>query len=142
MIDLDNLNKLTIDQLRALASQHGVIVHHRMKEDTLIKHISEKMMAPQVNKKELKHVAELPKTTPKINTEEEIREACAKYFSKEGYQATFKDDIWHFKYAGSEDSGHMSVPLRIIRMKAEQVSHGARKPMTMNFDGDKIFAAG
>lgn len=143
-MNFENLNKLPIEELRSLAAKQGIKVHHKMKPETLAKAIAASATEPQVNKtkEQLKHTAELPKAPAKINTEEEVRDVCQKFFAKEGYEAIFKDEIWHFKYNGSEDSGHMSVPLRIIRMKAENVSRGARKPITMTFDGERIFAAG
>lgn len=141
-MNFENLTKLPIEELRTLAAQHGIKPHHKAKPETLAKQIIDKVVNPAPKKQEMQHPAQKPAAAPVINTEEQVREACKAYFSREGYEVTFTGETWHFKYAGAEDTGHMSVPLRIIRMKAESVARGARKPVTINFDGERIMAAG
>lgn len=138
-MNFENLTKLPIEELRVLAAKHEIKVHHKLKSENIAKLIIDKVTNPQ---QELKHPAAQPKQATKVNTEEEVRQACEKFLSKEGFIATFKEDTWNFKFAGAEDSGHMSVPLRIIRMKAENVSRGARKPPMVTIDGERIMAAG
>lgn len=140
-MDFSNLKNLPLDQLKVLARQYGVSTRGKIKQETIAKKILEAATAPQ--KSEMKHAAEQPKTALKINTEQEVREACIKYFNANGFEAIFKDDTWHFKCRGAEDCGHMSVPLRIIRMKAEMVARGARHPIMLgkNVNGEDVMAA-
>lgn len=146
MNNFDNILQLARDgkkqELLELARTQGLKVHHSCKPQTIaeaiINHVTQPVAQPQ-----MKHPAEMPQAAPrKINTEEEVL-AAIKPFMKEGFDAKFYEDgTWHFRYKGSEDSGHMSVPLRVIRMKAESVSHGARAPKMMKAeDGAMIFAA-
>lgn len=129
-VNFENLKLLKLEQLRELAVKQGVTFHHNAKEDLLIRLILE---AANAQPDALKHpAANAPKEEMRLNTEEEIREACKRYFEKPGFEAMFRDDdTWHFRYKGAEDSGHMSVKLRVIRMKAETVAGGARKMVTV-----------
>lgn len=137
-MNFDNLSKMPLQELRVLAAQHGIKAHHKAKPETIARQIIEKVSEP---KQEMKHVAEKPKEAV-LNTEEQVREACRPYMAKDGFNAVFTDTTWHFSCRGSEDTGHMSVPLRIIKMKAEMVSHGARKPVMISIDGVSMMAAG
>lgn len=138
-MNYDNLQKLELPELRTLAIQQGMTPHHRAKKDTLIRQIIEHVTQPPV-KKDMKHPAEQPPKEAKLNTEADVSEAI-KPFMKEGYQAIFTEENWHFKYKGAEDCGHMSVPLRVIRMKAESVSRGARNPKMVKIDGEMVLDA-
>lgn len=131
------------DELVQLAISQGLPKpHHKAKPETIaeliINHVTQPPKSP-----EMLHPAEKPQAAPaKIHTPDEVREACKAYFDKPGFEAIFnEDDTWHFKCRGAEDSGHMSCALRVIKMKAETVSHGARKMVTMKFDGEEIMRA-
>lgn len=119
-----------IKELRVLAAQYGIKTGPRSKAETIAKLIVEHITQPPVKPQEqLKHVAELPKEAPTINTEEQIRDAIKAYTAKPEFFVQFPgDDTWLFRCRGAEESGHMSCALRVIKMKADSVSRGARKP--------------
>jgi hypothetical protein len=127
-----------VKDLRMLAAQYGIKVHHKAKAETIAKliveHVTEKP------KESLKHVAEKPKPAEVIHTPEEVNEVIKAFSAKEGYVVEYPgDDTWIFKYKGAEESGHMSTPLRVIRMKAESVSRGARRIVTVkNENGQDV----
>lgn len=141
MNHIAHINKLVADGNRdalvQLAISQGIAkVHPRAKCETIARQIADKISAPPVQ--QLKHPAE-QQTAPVLpmNTEADVRRACKQYFEKEGFEAIFRDDdTWHFRYRGAEDSGHMSVLLRVIRDKAMVVAGGARRLVTdsKNFD--------
>lgn len=139
-MDINNLYKLPIEELRTLAVQHGIKPHHKAKAETIAKLIIDAVTNTKTQDT-MKHESQIEKGPAKINTEEEVRQACATHFAKEGFLARFDDDNWYFSCRGAEDSGHMSVPLRVIKMKAENVSRGARSPAMVSIDGEKIMAA-
>lgn len=129
--------------LHELAATQGLKIHHNMKNCQKIGQAILDAVQTQ-SAPVLKHPAELPQPEPmKTNSEEEIRSVCKQFFDKPGFEALFRDDdTWCFRYKGAEDSGHMSVPLRIIRMKAGTVAQGALQPRMMKAeDGSLIFAA-
>lgn len=129
-----------LDELRALAVSQGLNYHPRMKADTVAKLILDKVANPVKQEQTLKHAAEKPKLVEAVtNTQEQIRAACKAYLDKPGFEATFNEDgTWHFRYRGAEDSGHMTVPLRIIQRKAQSVSEGRRQLMGVAEDFGKI----
>lgn len=140
-MNYDNLKEMELPALRTLAIQQGMTPHHRSKKETLIRQIIEHVKQPPV-KAEMKHPAESAQEAPKKNTQEEILAAIKPFIEKkEDFQAIFTADTWHFKYKGCEDCGNLSIPLRVIKMKAHSVSHGARSPRKMKFDGDTILSA-
>lgn len=115
-----------LDGMRDLARSQGVKFHHNAGVKTLGQAVLDAITQVPAQT-ELKHPAAQPAPVEAhIHTEAEVRERCAKWFNKEGYVAKFENDTWHFKYKGAEDSGHMSAAMRVIMMKAENVSLGAR----------------
>lgn len=143
-IDFNRLKEMPIDDLKQLAVKEGVTFHHRIsKPETLAKLIIEHVTQPQ-KAPEMKHPAEQPtKAAPVLNTEDEVREACERYFAKDGFRAEFEDDTWRFRYKGAEDSGHMTVPLRVIKMKAMSVAQGAKRPFIVKNElGQEVMLAG
>ena len=132
-----------VADLRTLAAQYGIKTHHKAKAETIAKAIVEHV-TPKPQAETLKHPAELAKPALVIHTEEQVREACAAYFRIDGFVAKFPgDDTWYFARKGAEESGHMSSPLRVIKMKAESISKGARKPFIVkNADGADVMMAG
>lgn len=129
-----------IAELRQIAMTQGLTPHHAMKAKTVAKMILDKVANPVKQEQALKHPAEQTKKAEAVlNTQEQIEFACKAFFVKEGFKATFNDDgTWHFAFRGAEDSGHMTVPLRVIKMKAEMVSHGRRQLMAVAEDFGKI----
>lgn len=139
ILQLGRTNKL--DELRQLAITQGLKPHPRAKAMTLAQAIIDHVTQPPALK-EMTHPAERPQAAIAMNTEAEVRAACAEYFNKQGYEAIFRDDdTWHFRYKGAEDSGHMSVLLRVIKLKAMTVAQGAHRLRKMKFDGEEIIAA-
>lgn len=124
-------------ELMQLAVSQGLSPHHRCAPETIAKMIMDNMVNPVPTVKHQEETSKIidVKKEPKLNTEDEIRIACKKYFDKQGFVAEFTDETWHFKCRGAEDSGHLTVPLRVIVMKAEMVSYGRRSPMGLtDFD--------
>lgn len=150
MNNFDNILQLARDgkrdELVHLAITQGLPKPHpRAKPQTIAQQIIDHVTTPaRAQPEHMKHPAEKAQPAPlKINTEAEVREVCAPYFNKEGFQAIFRDDdTWHFRYKGAEDSGHMSVPLRVLKMKAMSVAQGAHRLVTMKFDGEEVMRAG
>ena len=145
MIDMGSLERMPIDQLKTLARQQGVIFRGNPSPKTLAQKIVAHVHDPSANihkkAKEMQHVSQVAeKKEAKWNTPEEIREAVKKQLDKEGFEAVFTDETWHFKFRGCEDTGHLSVPLRVIKMKAENVGYGARALPMVNIDGDRIMS--
>ena len=128
-MNFEELKSRDVKSLRELAAQYGIRTHHKNTAETVAKLIFE-FVANQPKVEAMKHPAEMPvKAPPKMNTEAEVREAIAKQLEKPGFVAEFlPDDTWYFKYKGAEESGHMTVPLRWIKIKAEGVARGAVNP--------------
>lgn len=146
MTPIDHIQKLVdannVDELKNLAATQGLKIHHRMKNaQKIAQAIIDKIAEPP--KHDLRHPAEKNNPKPiRINTEEEVREVCKRFFDKPGFIAIFNDDdTWHFKCKGAEDSGHMSVPLRVILWKAESVARGANAPRMVKIDGETMMSA-
>ena len=142
-----NYNELIsrdVKDLRVMAAQYGIKTHHKNTAEKIAKLIIEHVSNPKPQVETLKHVAETPKPAALVHSEDEVREVIKNYAAKEGFSVQFPgDDTWIFKYKGAEESGHMSVPLRVIRMKAESVSKGARRMVTVkNSDGHDVMMAG
>lgn len=134
-----------IKDLRILAAQYGIKTHHKAKTETVAKLIVEHIATPPVKPVDaLKHVAEAPKPALVIHSEEAVRELLAKYLEKEAFTLTFPgDDTLIMRCRGCEESIHMSALLRVIKLKADTVSRGARKPfMVKNTDGNEVMMAG
>lgn len=131
-------------ELRILAAKYGIRTHHKFTADKLAKLIVEHITAKPVQTESMKHMAEAPKAPSLVHTEEEVLDVIKAYAAKEGFQVKFPgDDTWIFKCRGAEESGHMSCLLRIIKMKAESVSKGARKPFIVkNSNGEDVMMAG
>lgn len=120
------MNIDNIEQARDLAKKMGLRVHHKSSMPTIIKQIMEAQKAPIA--KPMEHKAEKAVTPEITNTEEQVLEAIKPYLTVDGFTAQFlSDNTWVFKRGKAEDSGNMSIPLRVIRMKAENVSRGTRQ---------------
>jgi len=128
-MNFDELKSRDVKDLRKLAAQYGIPTGPRSKAETIAKSIVEFVMnQPKLD--QLKHPAEQPAPqVANLNTEEDVRKVIAKYLEKPGFTASFGDDntLW-FKCRGAEECGHMSVPLRVIKSKAESLSRGAIAP--------------
>lgn len=85
----------------------------------------------------MKHVAERPaQTVEHSNTPEGVLAAVQHLIDGKGLTATFMDNDTTviFKCGGVEESVNLSIPLRVIKQKAENVSRGTRRLMSMGRD--------
>lgn len=123
----EELQALPLERLKEIASSLNITVHHKAKPETIIHQI---MQQPKAYLDDaMKHVAELPKDATIHNTPEMVTEAIKEFASKEGFKVQFlEDNTWYFAYKGSEESGNMSIPLRIIKEKARFVARGRIAP--------------
>jgi hypothetical protein len=121
---MTTLNEMSIEQVRETAMKLGIKPHHKAKKETIINQINQQ---PNAYKAQVMGENYDKMAPAHVNTEEDVRQACQKFFEKEGFNALFpKDGTWIFQYKGSEESGNMAIPLVIIRNKAENVSRGKR----------------
>ncbi len=140
-MDFNELKSRPIEDLRLLAAKYSIKTHHRAKAETIAKLIVEHITAKPSDT--LKHVAETPKAPIVIHTQEQINEVIAPFAKKEGYVVQYPgDDTVILKYKGAEESLHMSSGLRVIRMKAESVSKGARKIHMIDIGDGPVMAVG
>lgn len=140
-MNFEELRSRPLADLRLLAAKYSIRTHPRHKAETIARLIVEHIQTKP--KDALQHVAEKPVKPLIINTEEDVRKAIEPYASREGFEVIFPgDDTWIFKRKGAEESGHMSCSLRVIRMKAESVSKGMRKPAMIDLGDGPIMAVG
>ena len=127
---LQQLKMMSREQLVDTAKQQGLKVHGKAKPETIINQIMANMVPPtQTDKAEPK-----AKPAPVVdhNTEEDVLKAVQKLVDR-GLEVKFPGDgTWHFKCRGAEDSGNLSIPLRVIVMKAGTVAQGARRIRTQS----------
>lgn len=136
-MNIQDLPTLTLVDLRKMAAQYSIRVHPRHSAESIATMIKEQIMKPA----NMQHVAERPKAPTHISTENEVNEAIKGFVEKKGLEVVYPgDDTCIFKCKGAEESVHLSTPLRVIKMKAETVSHGARKPRVVKFDGELILS--
>lgn len=126
-------------ELQSYLDARGVPYDKRWGEEALKAKINEYEMnnKPQVNdavKTVDQHHAE--KVVESVyHTQEEVEKAIEKFLNMDGFQARFTETDWHFSCKGASEAGNMSVPLRIIKQKAENVSRGRRGIQTLGRDG-------
>lgn len=128
-------------ELRQLAAKYGIKTHHKHTAETIAKLIVEHIAKPPVQPVEsMKHVAELAVTPNVVHSEEQVRETIKAYAGKDGFFLNFPgDDTVIMRYKGAEESIHLSAALRVIKMKADSVSKGARRMITVkNSDGNDV----
>lgn len=143
MLDFENLKNLPIAELRQLAVAQGLTPHHRAGADTIIKQIVEHVTALAPSMASRDHPAIVGQSEKiSVNTRDQIMDAIKDYASVDGFKIDFDEPAgtWRMRYKNSEDSGHMSVPLRIIKMKAESVVR-ARTPLMIDLGDGPIMAA-
>lgn len=137
---MNNLNSLSIDELRLVADKLKIKYHHLAKEETLIKLINQQNESRIEDA--MKHPAQVEVQPVKYNTQEEILKAVEKYIEK-GVQVDFDeaDNTWTFRYNGREECGNMSVPIRTIVQKADNVSKGKLMPRGFRDGKDTVLWA-
>ena len=115
---------MTEDTVKKVAKKLNI----KHNADAPVEHI-QNMIAQQPvasQRDAMRHVAETTAQPVFYNSPDEVEAAIEKY-KKEGFVAKYGDDnTWYFSYKGCEDSGNLSIPLRVIVMKAEMVSKGRR----------------
>lgn len=136
-----------VEDLKMLAAQYSIKVHPRAKAETIAKLIVEHVQTPA--RDPMQHQATKPAKPVYNNTPEEVQEAITRFTAKEGFTVEFPgDNTWIFKFKGAEESGNLSIPMRVIVMKAESVSKGKRSLRGMKGDplngtyGDNILMVG
>ena len=116
----------TEQEIRDIAEKLNIKAHHKAKPETIVNQILQQGQAYVADA--MKHPAE--RSNPVIsyvNTPDDVRNAIKHIASKDGFECRFLDDnTWHFRCKGAEDSGNLSIPLRVIVTKAEMVSRGKR----------------
>lgn len=124
-ISREELLLKTREELVEIAAKFNIDPHHRSKPETIVEQILEQAM--HLNKpKESAPQKEKPILV--FNTQEQVLEAIEHYLSKDGFVCRFlPDNTWYFSFQGREESGSMSVPLSIIKIKAMNVAKGAIK---------------
>lgn len=123
--NLDNLRTLSRDQLAEIARQSGVRVHHKAKPETIIKQITDKVFLPP--KVEQKHEAEKPMAPVFHHTQEDIEEALKDIKARIPdfiSEYNVSENTVHFRCRGAEECLNLSIPMRVIKMKASNISRG------------------
>ena len=123
----EELELKDITEIKKIAADLNIKPHARAGKATIIDKI---MQQPKAYIAEVtRHKAELSEEPTQFYTREQVEHAIRPFLQKPGFEAKFSDDgqTWHFRCKGAEDSGHMSVPLRVIVQKAQTVSGGARR---------------
>lgn len=139
MIDLAALRGLPISELRVMAAQYGISVHHKAKAETIVGLIVDAVAAQQRNMQQKKGERVMEKVV--ICSEERVRELIEPWASKDGFKVTFHgDDTVTFSYKGAEESVHLSAREKVIRTRAEIVARGARNPRMMTLDGERMLS--
>ena len=137
-MNFDNLKTMSREQLVQLANTQGVPVHHKAKPETIIKAIMDKTLTPQQTQS-LQHAAEKPVAPVVKHTAEEVEAAIASIKARvPAFQASYTEDNWHFKCNGVEEVGNLAIPLRVIVMKAGNVSKGRRVMRRLSDFGDIV----
>lgn len=132
----EELATKSLEELRDIAAKLNVKVHHLAKEDTIINQIMQQPVAFVSDA--MQHPAQKPVAPVHNNTPEAVLTAIKHFVEKEGFEAKFPSDgTWVFRYKGAEDSGNLSIPMRVIVQKAEMVSRGKRSLLGFK-DGNEI----
>jgi len=131
---LSELNEKDIQELRVIAAKLDIQVHHKAGKDKIIGEIAEKLAAQNKPKQRLDKVVEV-KTFH--NTEEEVREAIAEHFTKDGFDARFlADNTVIFSFKGVTESCNLDIPLKHIVTAATRVITTSRMKLRAFEDGE------
>jgi lysophospholipase L1-like esterase len=116
---MEDLSTKTRDELVAIAKKLNIKVHHMAKPETIINQINNQPKAFVADA--MLHPAQMQAPESVNNTKEAILNAVQQYVDK-GLEVTFNPDMtWTFSFKGYQESGHASVPLRVISQRAEYV---------------------
>lgn len=139
---MEDLSSKTREELVEIAEKLKIKVHHKAKPETIIHQITQQPKAYQ--EAAMSHPATSSVAPVIENTEEVVLDAIKAYTAKEGFSAKFPGDgTWIFSFKGTEESGNLSIPLRIIKQKAESVARGRRGPPMIKspYDNSLILSA-
>lgn len=140
-MNADTLKTKTRAELLEICANLNIKAHHKAKDETLIERI---LSQPVAYQNEAMRPAADRIAPDHDNTPDQVLEAIKTYAAKDGFKANFNEDqsTWHFSYRGREDSGTLKMPMKVIVMKAEQVSRGAlHPPMDKDRNGPFMWAA-
>ena len=133
-VDLSALPARTAEQNRELALQMGLSPHWKAKNETIIKMICDSLtpQRPVEVSAPVKQTLEIV-----INTEQQVLDAIEPFTKRQpAFKVAFpQDGTWIFECKGASESGHLSVPLRVIKQKAESVSRGRLVPFIVGREG-------
>lgn len=143
-MNFDNLKAMSKEQLRELAGKQGLKIHHSAKPETIIKHIMEAALTPQP-KPAMQHQAEKPQRPVDHNTQAEVEEALADIKRRIPEFKTIyneEENTVHFRCKGAEECVNLAIPLRVIKMKAQNISRGKLALIGLNDHFDRTTAGG
>lgn len=137
--DLTKLDSMSREQLMAIADQSNVRVHHKAGAEKIKEAIINQVMQPP--KEELKHAAEKPKAPVFHHTPQDVEELVSKIKERvPQFRTSYseEDNTWLFQWVSEsgrvmrEESGNLSIPPRVIKIRAETVSRGPLLLRSMN----------
>jgi hypothetical protein len=135
-MNFNALKDLSREQLVELAGKQGLSVHHKAKPETIVKQIMDNTLVQQTPHN-MQHPAEKVVAPVVKFTPEQVEEAIASIKARvPAFQSSYTEDNWHFKCNGAEEVGNLAIPLRVIVMKAGNVSKGRRMMRRLTDFGD------
>lgn len=148
MLDLTEKN---MNELRAMAKELGLPMIQHEKADqlrariviTMEPGVIDALTAPDLHPVQLKKKAEI--NPPVMLTPEQVMKALEPFKSKiklqfyddEGNPSLTSATTWCVKNGPAEDSGSLSVPLKWIVFKAQEIAN-ARFPAVINGEFDQV----
>jgi uncharacterized Zn finger protein len=129
------LTNKSLDELRAIAKELNIKVHHAAKEASIIKLIE----AQQPHRVEAAQ-AEVVKVKPDVEvlTPEVVNKALAPLTEKRSdFEVMFLNDgTWLFRIGKREESGNMQIPLQVIKRRAELFCRQGRSATILGREGN------
>jgi hypothetical protein len=123
-MDVSKLLAMEKKDLLRLAAEHGLQVHFNSKNETIAQAIIDSIQK-KPNKGDVVEKQEVKEAI--ACTKEEIETAIKSIKeTRPDFKAIYTDSTWWFSFKGAEDSGNLSIPLRVIVDKARIVAQGAR----------------
>jgi len=114
-----DLSNKSVEDLRVIARDLGVDVHHKLGRDKVANAIAEKLLT-QVERKPVENEVKQEPVDVWLNPDD-VREALKPFTDKfEDFEVSFlKDNTWMFRRGKYTESGTMSMPLTLVKRKAE-----------------------
>jgi hypothetical protein len=140
MIDFSKLADMSQAELRTLAQSQGIVVHHKCAPETIRKMIMDSFEPqPKVQEVQVEKV-----TQPVVEmSEADTRELLKDYLIKPDFTLTFPNDgSVVMSYRGAVESIHLTSNQRLIKVRAEIVSKGQRRPLALNQHFDSMITNG